>query len=110
MRQVLNRAAPSSQARASGESEAWQRYQAEQALQAPEVLEQTPRARMTREINRIALRYGWTQPIVQALDAAGVGALAHLHDHQLEALAAHMRQLVESARYGYDPADALPAH
>lgn len=106
---MLAEVRPSSPARATGNSEAWQRFEIEQRLQAPDALEQTPRARLVREINRIALRYGWTDPIVKALDAAGAAALGHLHEHELEALAAEMRRLVECAMSGCDLDDALPA-
>lgn len=109
MRAVLAEAKPKHQAQGIGESEAWRRFEAEQFMQAPEPVDQSPRARRIREINRIALRYGWPQPISKALDDAGAGALTDLTDDQLDDLAAVMHRLVDCALNGCDPDDGLPA-
>ena len=100
---------PRPQAKATGESEAWQRFEIEQGLQTPAPLEQTPRARAIRDINRIAMRHGWASEIVAALDRAGVSYLAQLHDHEVHDLHHHMCHLVDCAQTACDPRDSLPA-
>lgn len=111
MREAVPREAPpkAPRGRIRAENEAWQRFDAERRLQAPGNPKQTHRAGLIREINRIALRYGWTEPITRALDAAGADALSHLDDPAIEQLAGQMRHLVDCAMAGCDPADALPA-
>ncbi|MCR6661869.1 MAG: hypothetical protein NVV60_01645 [Luteimonas sp.] len=106
---VLEEARPRQPVKGISDSEAWRRFEAEHRLQAPEPLEQSARARRIREINRIALRYGWPQPIAEALDAAGVGALGDLADDQLDDLAGRMHRLVDSALNACDLEDTLPA-
>lgn len=106
---MLAEAQPRCPDKGSGDTEAWRRFDLEQRLQGSLSLEQTPRARMIREINRIALRYGWTQPIVEALDRARAQALCLLQDEDLEQLVMRMRRYVDSAMHGCDPEDGPPA-
>ena len=106
---MLAAAVPKPRAKATGSSEAWQRYEIEQQLQAPAPLEQTPRARAIREINRIALRRGWGSEVAKVLDEAGVSYLSELQDHEIEDLAARMRHLVDCAASGCDPEDDFAA-
>lgn len=91
------------------ETEAWRAYQWHEAHAAHPPLEQTPRARGIRQINRIALRYGWGQEVARHLDMAGAGALSDLQDYEVEELRAHMEQLVDRAMTACDLDDDLPA-
>lgn len=109
VRAVLAEAKPAHPVRVIGESEAWRRFEAEQQLQQIEPVEQSARARTIREVNRIALRYGWPQPVADALDTAGVGRLSDLDDDQLLELAERMRGLVDAALHACDLEDTLPA-
>lgn len=70
---------------------------------------QSPRARAEREIERIAVTYGWQLAVVRALDAARVTSLAGLDDDQVDQLADRMRRLVDCAMSACDPEDAPPA-
>lgn len=65
-----------------------------------------PRARMVREVLRIATSYGWAQEVERALDAAETMSLTSLSDLDLAALLARMRQLEDCARNGLDSPDS----
>lgn len=93
----------------TAETEAWRAFDWNSQLLAPAPLEQTPRARRIREINRIAMKYTWGSEIERALDEAGAASLAALSDDQVEQLVERMRMLVDRAMTGCDAADALPA-
>lgn len=73
------------------------------------VVEQTPRARIEREITRIANWYGWSAEVVRALDAAATASLQGLSEVQVQHLLERMRQLEQCAQDGLDPPDAAPA-
>lgn len=72
-------------------------------------LNQGSRARVIREITRISMRYGWWSAVEAALDKAMAPSLRHLETGQLEALAEHLHNLVESAMTLCDLPDDLPA-
>lgn len=59
-------------------------------LYPPEEADALPRARLITQINRIALRYGWAEVIVEALGSVRASSLAQLSDDQLDALTAEM--------------------
>lgn len=88
---------------------AWDAYSntAEQ-LVAP-VLEQTPRARMTREILRIAQTHGWQSAIAHFMDTRGASYLGDLTEPQIEDLYDRMLGYLDAAHTGCDSIDALPA-
>jgi len=93
------------------ESEALRAFQVYEFNSVPvgPVVEQTPRARAIREINRIATWYGWPGEITRALDAAAATSLAGLADEELEQLVERMRHLEECVQNGGDAPDAPPA-
>lgn len=72
-------------------------------------VDQAPRARNIREINRIAMRHGWGSAVSAAIDRANATSLQAMTDPDIDALACHMRQLVDCAESGCDPYDDLPA-
>lgn len=72
-------------------------------------IEQSPRARAEREIQRIALTYGWQGAVVRALDDAGATELAGLDDQLLDGLARQMREYVDRAMTACDFDEAPPA-
>jgi hypothetical protein len=76
---------------------------------APMVIDQTPRGRSEREIDRIATWYGWKAEVVRALDAERVASLQGLSEIGLERLQQRMKQLEECAQNGLDCPDAAPA-
>lgn len=73
------------------------------------VLDQSPRARMQREILRIARWYSWEGEIARALDADGVGSLESLPIERVERLLGRMVRLETCAQEGLDAPDAPPA-
>lgn len=93
----------------TAETEAWRAFDYNHQLLAPVPFEQTPRARATREINRIAMTYGWQSEVARALDRHGAASLASLQDHEIEDLAQHMAQLLDRAMHSCDHDEALPA-
>lgn len=72
-------------------------------------LDQGDRARALREISRIAMRYGWWSAVELALDEAKMPSLRHLETHQVVALSAHLRAMVDNAMTACDLTDDLPA-
>lgn len=78
-------------------------------LAAPPPLNQSPRARAMREINRIAAWRRWGDEVARWLDRAGVEALADLDDEQLEGLRDHMRRLEDCGHMACDLDDDFPA-
>ena len=76
---------------------------------SPPAVVQTHRARMERDIARIAAWYGWSGEIVRALDAAHAHSVTALSDDQVEQLASRLRQLESCAQNGLDAPDTPPA-
>lgn len=91
------------------ESEAWRAFDANTQLLAPPGLEQTPRARQIRAINRIAMTHGWQCAIAHFLDTRGAAYMSELTDPQLDDLHDRMHGYVEAAMSGCDPDDVFPA-
>lgn len=90
---------------ATGESEAWRAFQFNQAQLLP-ALEQTPRARKQRAINRISGRYQWgPETVAHFLDMKGVPYLADLSDPQLDDLFERMCAYEDSAINGWSSPD-----
>jgi hypothetical protein len=73
------------------------------------VLDTAPRARLEREIARIASWYGWGCEVARALDAHAAASVAGLTDEQAEQLAARLRNLECCVQEGLDPPDSPPA-
>jgi hypothetical protein len=110
LRQLMSEAVPSQPIAESLEAAAARAFQLHEFNARPAlVVEQTPRARRERDIERIAIWYGWTSEVVRALDAAGTSSLSALSDDELESLQERMRRLEDCAREGLDCPDALPA-
>lgn len=78
-------------------------------LAAPPPLDQSPRARAMREINRIAARRRWGDEVARWMDRAAAGRFADLDDAQLEGLRDHMRRLEDCGHTACDPDDEFPA-
>lgn len=72
-------------------------------------LDTTPRAKLEREIARIASWYGWSGEVARALDANGVASVSGLDDEQAEQLAARLRNLESCVQEGLDSPDSPPA-
>lgn len=72
-------------------------------------IDQTPRARKTREILRIAGRYGWQSAIAHFLDTRNAEGLFDLSEPQLDDLLGRMHGYVDAVEHGCDPPDAPPA-
>ncbi|MGO1072598.1 hypothetical protein [Lysobacter sp. CA199] len=78
---------------------------------AEPVLEQTPRARAQREIDRIATWYAWGPLEVRRwLDRSQVVAVSALAEPTLELLLARMTSLEDCAQNGIAPPDAPTAY
>lgn len=94
---------------ASPESEAWQQHQHFLA-NLPVPLDQSPRGRMTRAINRIAVAWPWGKDAVTMfLDTRGAAFVADLTEPQLEDLHDRMLAYEDAAMNGYGPPDAPAA-
>lgn len=72
-------------------------------------LDQTPRARLEREVTRIATLYGWQAEVVHFLDRHEALGLIALSIEQLELLQQRMRKLEECLLEGFDHPDCAPA-
>lgn len=109
LRQLMSEAVPK-RSDITAEVEAQRRFQLHEFNNAPQlVIEQTPRARLEREITRIATWYGWNAEVARALDAQAVSSVSGLDEAAAERLLHRMRQLEQCAQEGYDPPDAPPA-
>lgn len=87
----------------SAEGEAWQAFAWNQQALAPPGLDQSRRARMTRAINRVALRYPWGKGAVEHfLDMKGAGYLSNLTEPQVEDLHGRMQGYADAAEAGCD--------
>ena len=76
---------------------------------APVYAEQTPRARASREIGRIATWYALQGEVARALDQAGVSLVEGLGEEALDQLLARMRLLEDCIQNGGDAPDAPAA-
>ena len=106
LRQLISEAivaVPTSAAESTGAA-AFQRY--ESYMDPPLVVDQSPRARAMRDVNRIARWYGWHGEITRALDAAEASSMLELSAEQLLALQARMRHLEECVQNGGYAPDA----
>lgn len=74
-----------------------------------QLLDQSPRARKTREILRIAGQHRWHEAITLFLDTKGVGHMFELTDPQLDDLLDRMRGYVDAAEMGCSLSNDLPA-
>lgn len=87
----------------------WRSFEQAAEPLAPPVLDQSPRAVMTRAILRIAQTYNWQSAIAHFLDTRGAGAMSDLSDPQLEDLHGRMVGYLDGAMTGCDSIDTLPA-
>ena len=90
----------------TAENEAWRAFQFYNAQHGLPPLEQTPRARMRRTVDRIAGRFAWGPETVQHfLDKRGACAVYELSDPQLEDLHGQMLAYEDSAMHGCSSPD-----
>lgn len=112
LRQLLAEAIPAGQntpqAAASIEEDAWRAYQAFAANDPLPAHDDSRRAKATRKINRIALRYGWASEIQRFLDHVDRSSISALDDFEVERLLERMVALEDCLRDGCDPPD-MPA-
>ncbi len=109
LRQLMSEATPSGPSKAEAEARhAFQLYELNYP-RAPLVVAQSPRARMQREIERIAAWYGWTSEVIRALDAHQASTMDALDDDAISALFERMRMLEDCAQQGCDSPDSPPA-
>lgn len=111
LRQLMSEAVPRNSKQSEQEAETNRQFRLYEfnAGLPPLVIEQTPRARSERDIERIAAWYGWNNEILRALDAARAESLQALSDSEVEELRDRMRRLEECVREGLDCPDAPPA-
>ncbi len=92
------------------ENEAWRAFHYHQAHNFVPPMEQTPRARMTRSINRVAARFAWgPDAVAHFLDTRGACYLSDLSEPQLEDLRDRMDAYEEAAANGWSAFDEPPA-
>lgn len=108
LRQLMAEAAPSKRPQHSDEADAWLRYQAHVDNTPLPALDTSLRARQVRNINRIAVSYGWTQELQRFLDRHDASGIGSLSDDQVERLNCRMDQLENCVQNGCDPPD-MPA-
>lgn len=87
---------------------AW--YAANADALAPVVLDQSPRARTWRAIQRIAARYPWGDYVItRAFDRFMAGSDADLSNEQMTELLGEMQHYDDRAKYACDDDEAPPA-
>jgi hypothetical protein len=76
----------------------------------PPLIDQSPRGRLCRQVERIVAWYPWGGPeLERALDAARAASAFQLDDADLEQLVGRLQKLEECAQNGYDAPDCAPA-
>lgn len=108
LRQLLSEAVPSQQVKSIDESDAWRRYQAFAENDPLPDLDTSTRARQIRNVNRIAVCYGWAREIQSFLDRHDCAGIGSLSDVQVEQLNRRMVTLEDCVQNGCDPPD-MPA-
>ena len=108
VRRVLADAKPRDSIESSA-MRAWSTYEGASEQLAPPMLDPSPRARMGREILRIAQTYGWQGAIAHFMDTKGASYLSDLSDPQLAELHGRMLGYLDAAQTGCDSIDSLPA-
>lgn len=93
---------------ATSEEDAWRCFQAFAANDPLPAHDDSQRAKATRKINRIALRYGWASEIQRYLDHHDRSSISALDDHEVDRLLDRMVTLEDCLRDGCDPPD-MPA-
>lgn len=88
------------------ENEAWRAFQYHNAQCFIPPMEQTPRARMRRTVDRIASRFPWgPDTVAHFLDTRGATYVNDLSDPQLEDLCDRMLAYEDSAVNGWSSPD-----
>jgi hypothetical protein len=93
------------------ENEAWRAFHYHNAQNFIPPMEQTPRARMVRAVNRIAGRFSWgPETVAHYLDTRGATYITDLSLPQLEDLHDRMLAYEDSAMHGFSSPDEPPAN
>jgi hypothetical protein len=109
LRQLMSEAVPKDPP-PTAEVQALKLFQLHEFNSAPAlILDQSPRSRAEREIERIASWYGWTAEIARALDRRAAPCIAALADDDVDRLLDRMKTLEDCVREGLDCPDAPPA-
>lgn len=108
LRQLLSEAVPQTPAKSTDEADAWRRYQAFAENDPLPNLDTSTRARQIRNINRIAISYGWAREIQHFLDDQDVAGIGSLTDSQVDRLHQRFVTLENCVQDGCDPPD-MPA-
>lgn len=108
LRQLLSEAVPAAPQKPADEADAWRRYQAFAENDPLPDLDTSTRARQIRNINRIAVSYGWTREIQHFLDRHELAGIGSLTDDQVDQLHLRMVTLEICVQEGCDPPD-MPA-
>jgi hypothetical protein len=75
----------------------------------PFAIQQTERARIEREISRLAGWYGWDAEVIRQLDMEGAEGLFSLSLAGCQALLARLQRLEDCYHNGLGPPDSGPA-
>lgn len=111
LRQLVRDAVATDSQPESAEAQATRAFLAYSFNVAEPLLEQTPRARAQREIDRIATWYAWGPLEVRRwLDRSQVVAVSALPESALELLLGRMLSLEDCAQNGIAPPDAPTAY
>jgi hypothetical protein len=110
LRQLLSEAVPQTTVAPSvEETDAWRRYQAFAENDPLPDHDTSPRARRVRNVNRIAIWYGWTREIQRFLDNHDAASISSLDDELVERLHDHFVTLEQCVQEGCDPPDTPAA-
>ncbi|HLU91596.1 MAG TPA: hypothetical protein VKZ46_03335 [Pedomonas sp.] len=105
LRQIIADAVPAEPPKGDAESEAWQRFQNFTANDPIPAFDTSLRARRIRNVNRIAISYGWIREIQHFLDQREAPSIQSLGDDELEAMHQHFMTLETCYREGCDLPD-----
>ena len=111
LRQLLSEAVPIAKPqpqKSIEEDDAWRRYQSFVESDPLPALDTSRRARCVRNINRIAISYGWVREIQHFLDKSDAAGIGSLDEDAIERLHDRMVALEDCLQNGCDPPD-IPA-
>jgi hypothetical protein len=109
LRQLLSEAVPIEAPKSLGEQDAWRRWHAHAENDPLPCMDTSYRAKRIRDINRIAISYGWAREIQHFLDRQDAAGIASLDDDGIELLHDRMTALEGCVQAGCDPPEMPPA-
>lgn len=106
LRQIIADSVPIEPPKTHDEADAWRRYQQYVANSPMPAIDTSQRARWSRNINRIAMSYGWIGELQRILDEHEAASISALDDDAVETMHQRFVTLERCYREGCDLPDS----